>query len=575
MPVNFYPPKPIELLENYIVDGEGKPLYGEIEVYKTLFQDLGRSKLDWHVWHNYILPFHSDSYNYYRKTNCQIDFIILCQKGIIVLEVKGGPISFKGGTFFYGNNFEKEMSQNPFHQVQGYKFTLIDKLFEPDFRPFISHGVAFPHSSITSNLSTIDENEIWDRSYKSKKSSIETFLLNLIENKLAAHERKGRRFSNLSPETIQDCIRILNPLINDVNEYYNFNTNLWLQVENLNLLESLSKNERIMIEGGPGTGKTTLAKAFIDKQLAKRGFYLCWNNLLMNKVKHDLRKRGLLKTCDVYTYLRFLKTLFPGIKNEDLLKGNSSDLERLVDNEISKSSIPSQKYDYAIFDEGQDYFDKGLGSLMEYVIKSKTRNHELGRCLVLYDIDQSFFLNTNYVREKADSFLIDFAHFSLSHNQRSSQNPSIWNLAKKIRSGKMKIESLLDWNDGVTILSFQSLLAIKNYIVKRVLSQIRNPHSSLRGDDCVLLIQSNLLKPKVHNEPGMHFYLEIKDVIKLDENNIGDSSNKLWYSSILKFKGLEKNTVVLVLSGREKIDEYEAYVGITRAISQLIILILK
>ena len=62
----------------------------------------------------------------------------------------------------------------------------------------------------------------------------------------------------------------------------------WLEVQNLEVFRAIQQNKRIIIEGGPGTGKTTIAKAFIRKYKNLRGVYLCWNNLLASKIKHDL-----------------------------------------------------------------------------------------------------------------------------------------------------------------------------------------------------------------------------------------------------------------------------------------------
>ena len=45
-----------------------------------------------------------------------------------------------------------------------------------------------------------------------------------------------------------------------------------------------------MIEGPPGSGKTTIAKAYIDRQVGKKGIYLCWNNLLMHYMKSILKR---------------------------------------------------------------------------------------------------------------------------------------------------------------------------------------------------------------------------------------------------------------------------------------------
>ena len=65
------------------------------------------------------------------------------------------------------------------------------------------------------------------------------------------------------------------------------------------------------------------------------------------------------------------------------------------------------------------------------------------------------------------------------------------------------------------------------------------------------------------------------DIEELSESNIGDTANKLRYTSILKFKVLEKKNVYLVISKPSEINKYEIFVGITRTMLNLEINIVK
>src|SRR6185437_9067731 len=113
MSVKFHPFNPIDTLEKIILKEDGSPLQGEIDVYRKVHRDLGASKEEWNVWHDLKLPKHSDSFNYYKKTSAQIDFLILWKGGVMALEVKGGFISTRDNKFYYGKHFEDEMQQNP------------------------------------------------------------------------------------------------------------------------------------------------------------------------------------------------------------------------------------------------------------------------------------------------------------------------------------------------------------------------------------------------------------------------------------------------------------------------------
>ena len=103
-------------------------------------------------------------------------------------------------------------------------------------------------------------------------------------------------------------------------------------------------------------------------------------------------------------------------------------------------------------------------------------------------------------------------------------------------------------------------------MVQNVLSLIRTKNSSLKGEDCVVLIESTLLRGTYKNNPDMHYELTMKDVEELNDDNIADNANKLRYTSILKYKGLEKKNVFLIVTEPNELNKYELFIGITRAI---------
>src|SRR5690606_24031467 len=122
---------------------------------------------------------------------------------------------------------------------------------------------------------------------------------------------------------------------------------------------------------------------------------------------------------------------------------------------------------------------------------------------------------------------------------------------------------------NIPIHIHESLQSVKRHIVRNILTPIRETDSSLKGNDCVILIESTFLKGGYKGKEDLRELLIIKDIEELSESNIGDTANKLRYTSILKFKGLEKKNVYLVISEPSEINKYEIFVGITRAMFNL------
>ena len=234
------------------------------------------------------------------KEFSDIDFLLLTEKGICCIEVKGGRVNFKDGKFTYTDRYDNQNTKNesPGKQAATNKRSLkrsIDLQF-----PELANKICFAHILIFPDID-------WDFStphyemlkeiifdacrFKQGPVEFQKFLTkafsyfkneNIFKDSIildAASIKKIRNF--LRPDF--DYLPSLRYQLDDVDRHIYKMTK-----EQQRVLSSIDGNDRIIIDGSAGSGKTILALKTAEK-LISDGVACCylirnghWNNAIKN-----------------------------------------------------------------------------------------------------------------------------------------------------------------------------------------------------------------------------------------------------------------------------------------------------
>ena len=552
MPVTLLNNYPSNNLENSITKKDGTPLYGEIWVYNQFLKfneyNLLSENESWFLKHNYNLSTHPASKG---KVEGQIDFILINKYGVLIIEVKGGGLRVDEFDQYYSYklNGEQYKTQNPFNQAKEYTHTLKELI---DEGVFIYRAVVLPSEAgfelkgpqlegyknllfskkNYSHLNDIEDEKAINKLFfdflidlaKSSRSKI----LKELNPSWSTEKISSKRFENY-PELSSKKIKSLRAELFPVQNTYGFNperiNSEIILKENYETLKGLRRNRKVIIQGAPGTGKTVLAKKFLAENILKqqKGIYFCANKLIKSKIEHSIvRDYGV---------------------NESLVQ-----FKVYNDNSIIKEF--SKEIEFIIFDEAQEYFNKGLFELIEKIEKEI----EHPKLLILYDPKQTIIYNFNDIAFYTDFYIENgFTHYLFDETYRCGQNEKIMSISENILNGK-------------EIKQYDIVLETVEKL--RIIKQIIEETKFLKTEKIVLIHNSLIDEFK---EIVIDYFKD--DLEELIESNINIPSSRIRFTTPIKYRGLENKAVYLITEGISETTKVQNYVAVTRAMEQVKIIV--
>lgn len=542
---------------------------GENLLYNKFKRELLSEKI--YILHSVFIQHHLN------KISGEIDFLVLIPNhGIFAIEVKHGGVSRNNGVWQYQNRFGKvsKTDKSPFSQVSASMHSIrkyIDVKLdgEPEFQnkfKKILWGTGIALTSLDEIPDIGQEGFSWQIfSRRNLFTPIHSYLDNLSNKWHKEYSTKQFYDFHNSRPSIKDCEKIIKIIRGDFDIDYsplNRLLNNELQIkqfteEQFGILSFVEINQRNLIQGAAGTGKTILAieqtRRLIEKQM-KVGF-ICFNQKLGEHFS-KIFKNGIQNN---YVADSFHSFISKGIKNINELqkyKDNQAEFFEfilpttfLLDNNLDEE----EKFDYLIIDEAQDLINNNYLDVFDSILKGGLAN---GNFSFYGDFSNQAIFNNS--KNNLIDILKSRAYFStvpeLTINCRNTRKISYQNT---LLTGAKKPSNYDNQIDGERV------------IIERIEESVKN---NFLFDEIQKLVTNKI---DLTNISILSFKKIENSSLIQDSRFIAYLKKGLTISTVQSYKGLENSIVFLVDFPEIAFENILnlLYVGISRAKIKLIILL--
>lgn len=529
---------------------------------------------DWIVLHSLNLSQHTN------RLYGEIDFLLLIPNaGIFVMEVKGGDVKcFDGVWHFIDRHGNINKNKSPFNQARDAMFSLqteIKKEFG-DKHKFsrIQFGffVAFPQVIFDKHSVEYQSWQIFDKSkYNSNHESFFQVLINQFTDK---HKNQYWFSKEDSLPSKQDLLEIYDFLRGDFERVRTIKELLsefdnqvkTYTEEQFGILDSLQLNERSVIQGSAGTGKTMIAieSAIRAANEGKNVFLTCYNRFIGDWMQKQVEGwEEKITVSNLHSYLFELSKGFDYDKSQSDKQGFYTTYLPNLLKEFFKIGI-KDKFDKLIIDEGQDLIIKEYLGLFDAMLKGGLSNG----CWEIFGDFESQAIFSQLSKGEMLGLLKNAGFHSNFLLKINCRNTIQIGEETSLISGFEKPPFLLEYLEGLPVAyNFYNDEKHQKQLIDEILKDLfskKLPYNEL------VILSPKKFENTCLKSFSVHQIKEIKTI-----NEISSTQNFFGFATVQSFKGLESNYVLItdIEDLSSELSKSLLYVGMSRARYGLILLI--
>lgn len=534
---------------------------------KKLFyklQDMEGTE-DWTVLHSVGIADHP------TQSQGETDFVVIIPKGgIFVLEVKGGGISFHNGEW---KSTDQEGTvhdiKDPVHEANNAMHALMQYMkekaspIEPASHSLFGYGVVFPDSELHGKFSIPDIGDAQIADY-SNIFDMKQYLTGLAKY---CKERKPSFVEIPDASACKRIVQLLRPNFDShISMAQQINTVekqiITLTEKQQDVFEGLKDNERCLVRGSAGTGKTLLATN-LTRDLAREGkrvAFFCYNRQLAEYLKQNTADDGITCCGSLTDYmLETLQTYSEESVAPDVSVNKDKYYKEILPSLFIDCFIENelQQFDFLVIDEAQDLMTEQYLDVLDILLSGGIND---GNWCLFMDAERQnvFHMGMSYEDIKAilKGRRVFYAKFELRENCRNA----------------ISIIKELDNLFGSTTRYFEA--EAKGSVVRKTYRKDKDQAKLITSTVNKLLTEEEL-KPEQITILSPYRYEN--SVVALISSEIPVSNKhdpgKIFFSTIDAFKGLENSVIIItdISDIRWEKDISRMYVGMTRAMSALYI----
>lgn len=495
--------------------------------------------------------------NHESKTMSEVDFLYVCQAGLLCIEVKGGQVHKKDSIWKSTNKRGETFNiKDPFWQSHGCMKAISSTLeniygvksIESKF--CVGCAVIFPECIAECNGDGVIKEIMFDG--RNELSEFDKYLNLCIKHwSDELYIKQGKRTIPLSEEQIAQMVTLFEADFCAVPSMKlqidsSYADMIRLTEEQCDVLYSIDDNKRALVYGVAGTGKSILAVEKLRQNICKKRkvAYVCFNKNMALYVSQNVK---IASDCFIGTYHTLLGHYIDGAHDMNLEELNEAFMKQMPD--INK------KYDVIIVDEAQDILSVEIvGCINEFVVDGMKN----GEWILFADPNQDIFLKgktfgeaEKYIRESFSPCVLKLLKNCRNTAQIARRNSMLTSTPTtkylNISGPEVKDIEYFSEDDFITKIDkeIRSILAGGTYL-----------------SDLIILSTKKLENSILRN------VTTLADIDLVEVRNFkGIKKNQINYMTVQSFKGLESKIVFYIdIVGFESLDNRRInYVAMSRA----------